>query len=164
MTLLDIIILMVFVGSVAYGFYKGVLLQVASVGGILLGIVLCQVAGGRLAGVIAGDGAADGGGPTYVDVVLANVILFVGAWICVKIVAHFCKKLSHAMMLGGVDRLLGALFCMFKWMLVLSLLLNVWAVVKPSTNFAVLSTIGNGHAIELIVKLAPTMLGWAVGS
>ena len=48
-------------------------------------------------------------------------------------------------------------------MLVLSLLLNLWLVIKPQTDIHALSTLGNGHAIEAIVNLAPKLLGYALG-
>ena len=109
MTTLDIILLIVFVVSVALGFRKGLIVQAGSA------------------------------------------------------VAHFCKQLTHALALGGLDRLGGAVFSLFQWMLVLSILLNLWQMVKPSTNFLAMSTLGNGHAIEAVMGLAPGLLGWAVG-
>ena len=63
---------------------------------------------------------------------------------------------------GGLDRLAGALFGLFKWMLVLSILLNLWVMVKPGTDVTAMSALGNGHAIEAIMGLAPAVLGWAI--
>ena len=94
---------------------------------------------------------------------LANVILFIAGFLGVKAVAHFFKSVTHALALGGLDRVAGALFSLFEWMLVLSLLLNLWLVIKPQTDIHALSTLGNGHAIEAIVNLAPKLLGYALG-
>ena len=165
MTTLDIIILIIFVGSVAWGFRKGIIVQAGALGGLIFGVVLCRLAAGWLAGEIAGvHGAeADGPAPSYVDFVLANVILFIAGFLGVKAVAHFFKSVTHALALGGLDRVSGALFSLFEWMLVLSLLLNLWLVIKPQTNIHALSTLGNGHAIEAIVNLAPKLLGYALG-
>jgi len=157
MTTLDIVILVVLVASLAIGFRKGIIVQAGSLGGIVLGVVLCRLFGIRLAAIIAGAEA-----PGYIDSVLANVILFIGGFLSVKLVAHFCKQLTHALALGGLDRLAGALFGLFKWMLVLSILLNLWVMVKPGTDVTAMSTLGNGHAIEAIMGLAPAVLGWAI--
>ena len=54
-------------------------------------------------------------------------------------------------------------FCLFEWMLVLSLILNLWLLIKPQTSIASLSTLANGHAAPAIVALAPKLLGWALG-
>lgn len=158
MTTLDIVILIVFVASVAIGFMRGIIVQAGSLGGIIFGVLLCHIFGGLLTGVIAGGGDAG-----YVDSVLANVILFVAGFLSVKVVAHFCKKLTHALALGGLDRLAGAVFSLLQWMLVLSILLNLWCVVKPATDFRAMSDIGNGHAIEFIMAFAPKLLGWVAG-
>lgn len=162
MTTLDIIILIVFVASVVYGFYKGIIVQAGALGGVLLGVILCRLASPWLAAEIAGwhDG---GNAPSYVDSVLANIILFIAGYLGVKAVAGFFKNITHALCLGGLDRVAGAIFCMLQWMLVVSLLLNLWLIIKPATNLHALSTIGNGHAIDAIVAFAPKLLGYALG-
>lgn len=158
MTTLDIVLLIVFVVSVVLGFRKGMMVQAGSLGGILLGVVLCHLFGDRCAALIAGTQS-----PTYVDCVLANIIIFIAGYLSVRAVAHFFKKLTHALALGGLDRLGGAVFSLFQWMLALSIVLNLWHMVKPTTNFLALSTLGNGHAIEAVMSLAPGLLGWATG-
>lgn len=159
MTTLDICLLIVFVVSVVLGFRKGMIVQAGSLGGIIFGVVLCHLFGDDCAAFIAGKGEV----PSYIDSVLANIIVFIAGYLSVRVVAHFCKQLTHALALGGLDRLGGAVFSLFQWMLVLSILLNLWQMVKPSTNFLTMSTLGNGHAIEAVMGLAPGLLGWAVG-
>lgn len=164
MTTLDIIILIVFAGSVLIGFRSGLLKQVGSLGGLVAGIVLCRLGSAWLSAVIAGREAnGDPSAPTYTDIVLAHLILFIAGFCCVKTVAHFCRQLTHALSLGIVDRLGGVLFCLFEWMLVLSLILNLWLIIKPQTSIAAMSTLANGHAAPAIVSLAPKVLGWALG-
>ena len=164
MTTLDIIILIVFAGSVLIGFRSGLLKQVGSLGGLVAGIVLCRLGSAWLSAVIAGHEAnGDPSAPTYTDIVLAHLILFIAGFCCVKTVDHFCRQLTHALSLGIVDRLGGVVFCLFEWMLVLSLILNLWLIVKPQTSIAAMSTLANGHAAPAIVALAPKVLGWALG-
>lgn len=162
MTTLDIIILIVFVASVIYGFRRGIILQAGALGGLLFGVILCRLAAPWLAGLITGTHTT-GEAPTYVDSVIANIIMFIAGFLGVKAVAHFFKNVTHALNLGGLDRIAGALFCMFEWMLVMSLLLNLWLIIKPQTSLHSLSTLGNGHAIEAIVAFAPKLLGYALG-
>lgn len=154
MTKLDILILVVFVASVAWGFRKGVIEQAGALGGILLGVVLCRIGSPWMIAVLAGEAE-----PTYVDSVLARIILFLAGYLSVRIVAKIFKSATHALSLGGLDRLGGALFCMLEWMLGLSLLLNLYAAIKPQTDWQALSHIGNGHAIDAIVGFAPCLMG-----
>ena len=43
MTKLDIVILVIFVVSVVLGFRKGLIVQAGSLGGLLLGVLLCHI-------------------------------------------------------------------------------------------------------------------------
>lgn len=158
MTTLDILILVVFIASAGYGFYKGMIVQVGALVAILFAVVLCRLAGGWLAGVIAGhDGVSEA------DVVIAKVTLFVIGYLSVRIAARFIKQITHALALGALDRLGGALFSLFQWMLVLSLLMNLWFVIKPEPAIEELATLGNGHVGPAILHLAPAVLGWVMG-
>ena len=112
---------------------------------------------------IIGDGAANlSDTDAYLTRMLAGVILFIGGFVAVRLVAHFCRALTQALCLGFLDRIAGALFCLAEWLLVMSLMLNFWTVIKPQTDWGALSTLGNGHAIEFVLALAPKLLGWAV--
>ena len=153
MTTLDVIILAVFVGSVAYGFYRGVIIQVGAVAAIVFAVVACRLGGYPLAEFIAGGDA-----PSSLDVVVAKVIVFIAGYLGVRAVASLFKKMTHAL-----ARLGGAVFSLFQWMLVLSLLINLWLVIKPGASLAELSTLANGHAAPAIARLAPALLGWALG-
>lgn len=158
MTALDVIILTVFIGSAVYGFYRGVIVQVGAVAAVLFAVFLCRIAGDPLARMIASPGAV-----SVFDTVLAKVLLFVAGYFSVRAVAALFKKATHALALGGLDRLAGAVFCVFQWMLVLSLLLNLWLVIKPEPPLSELSTLANGHAAATVVRFAPAVLGWALG-
>lgn len=160
MTKLDIVILILFIVSVAYGFRKGIVVQAGALGGLILGVLLCHIGDDYIATLIAGEGVD----PNYVDRIMANIILFLAGYLSVRIVAHFFKTMLKTLSLGAIDRIVGALFSCFEAMLVFSLVLNLWLVIKPSTNFQAISTIGNGHAIDAIVALGPALLGWATGS
>ena len=157
MTTLDVLILIVFVASVAVGFWKGIIVQVGAVGALVFAVVLCRLGGAWLASVIAGNDA-----PGELDTVVAKVILFIAGYLSVRVVASLCKKATHALSLGALDRLGGVVFSVFQWMLVLSLLINLWLVIKPEPPIEQLSTLANGHAAPAIVRLAPAVLGWAL--
>lgn len=158
MTTLDILILVVFLASAGYGFYKGMIVQVGALAAIIFAVVVCRVCGSWMAGVIAGPDSV-----TATDVVIAKVILFIIGYLSVRIVAGFIKRMTHALALGALDRLGGAIFSIFQWMLVLSLLMNLWLVVKPDPPVEQMSTLANGHAAPAILHLAPAVLGWALG-
>lgn len=160
MSALDIIILVVFVGAVIYGFWKGVLVQLGTVAGILLGILACRLFGPWLTEVLGGaTGGSNAIDMGYVNSVLANVILFILGFLCAKLVARLVKTVTTAVKLSIVDKLLGVIFCLFEWFLVLSILLNVWQVLRPGTDITASSTLGKGRAADAVLDLAPAVLG-----
>ncbi|MCM1449366.1 MAG: CvpA family protein [Clostridiales bacterium] len=160
MSTIDIIIIVVFIGAVIYGYWKGVIVQIGSLAGILLGILACRLFGPWLTGVLGGaTGSSDSIDMGYINSVIANVILFLLGFICAKLVARLIKTVTTAVKLSVVDKLLGVIFCLFEWFLVLSILLNVWQVLRPGDNITRSSTLGGGRAATVVMDLAPTVLG-----
>lgn len=157
MTTLDVLIIVVAAAAAIVGWWKGVIVQAGSVGAVVAAVLLSRIGGDALARVIAGDGEI-----STVDVILAKVILFIAGYLGVRVLARLFKKATHAVKLGIFDRLGGVAFSLFEWMLLLSLFLNLWLVIKPDTSIASLSTIGNGSVALYIVDLAPAVLGWAL--
>lgn len=159
MTTLDVLIMVVFVGAVAIGFMRGIIVQVGSLAAILFAVLLCRLGGMELAQFLSGHEAPD----TF-QVVLAKVILFIAGYLSVRVIAGLIKRTTHALQLGIVDRLAGVVFSVFEWMLVLSLALNLWLVIKPDPPVERLSTLANGKAAPAIVELAPKVLGWCISA
>ena len=157
MTALDTFILIVLLAALVLGAYRGIIVQVGSVGAVVVGILLARIGGAEVAGWIAGRDEVG----TF-DMVVAKFALFVIGYISVRIIVHLFRKATHALSLGFLDRFGGALFCAFEWMLILSLLLNLWFAIRPEPPVEELSTLGNGHAAKAIIELAPALLGWAL--
>lgn len=160
MSAIDIIIIIVFIGAVIYGYWKGVIVQIGSLAGILLGILACRLFGPWLTGVLGGaTGDSDSIDMGYINSVIANVILFLLGFISAKLVAKLVKTVTTAVKLSVVDKLLGVIFCLFEWFLVLSILLNVWQVLRPGNDITSSSRLGGGRAARVVMEIAPTVLG-----
>lgn len=160
MSAIDIIIIVVFFGAVIYGYWKGVIVQIGSLAGILLGILACRLFGPWFADFLGGaTGDSQSIDMAYVNGVVANVVLFILGFICAKLVARIIKTVTTAVKLSIVDKLLGVIFCLFEWFLVLSILLNVWQVLRPGVNVVGSSTLGKGRAARAVMDLAPAVLG-----
>ena len=159
MTSLDIIIILVVAGSLAYGAYKGIIVQAGALGAILFAVLLCRLAGSPLAHMIAG-----GAVPDMMDYTLANVLVFIVGYVSVRLLCRLIKSVAHSLHLGFFDRVLGAVFSLFQWLLVLSLALNFWLVLSPDTQYASLSHLAGGKVALFTVELAPAVLGWAAGA
>lgn len=157
MNALDILIILIFVSSIIYGYIRGVIIQLGSVGGIFLGIVLCRLFGDALTNVFTSDTASPQDG--YVATVFANVILFIIGYIIAVFLSKIVKVVSTKLRLTPLDRIGGALFSLFEWFFIFSLLLNVWQALDKQTDITGGSKLFDGRAAVIVVDLAPRVVG-----
>lgn len=162
MSFIDIIILAIFVGAVVYGFYRGVIAQIGSVAAVIVGIIACRVWGDDatdFAATLLPELTSNPDTARYACSVIGNVALFLLVYLTVKLLASLIKKVANALLLGFVDKIIGSIFCIFKWFLITSLILNVWCLVFPDSNIVKSSSIAGGKALEAILELAPALFG-----
>lgn len=157
MSAIDILIIIVFLGSIIYGFCRGIIVQIGAVGGIILGIVLCRLFGHSLTTTFAGSGASEE--QLYISGVFANVLLFLIGYVSARLVAGLIKTITTKLRLTVIDRIGGALFSLFEWFFIFSLLLNVWQALKPGIEVTQGSRIGNGRAVKAVIDFAPMVIG-----
>ena len=168
MTTVDIIIVIVALGSAFMGWKKGVVVLLGGLAAIIGGIVACRLWGDDFAVWLTArlsdgtEGVADAGG--YLYGVLARLLLFIAAYLVIKVVANFLRGVTRALHVGVLDRGAGLLLCMFEWLLFLSLVLNVWLLIKPHTQVSHMGRLFNGKAAVAVMNLGPDVLGWAVNA
>ena len=155
MSILDILILIVLFGGLAYGFHKGLVSQLGSLSGVIIGVIVCQLIGGTVA-----DFAQQVFSPSYTTRVVSVILLFIIVYVAVRLVAKLINKVFKVLHLKALDRIAGALFVAFKWMLVLSFLLNLYATFFTAGNIQAESSLANGNVIQAVLDLAPNTLGW----
>lgn len=162
MSFIDIVILIVFAGAVIVGLRKGLIAQLGSVAAVIIGILACRLWGddaARIAASLIPELTSNGDTATYAASVVGNVTLFVIVYLSVKLLASLVRNVTHALMLGIVDRILGVLFCLFKWFLVLSIVFNLWDAIFPSSGLLTSSKLGNGLAVRTVMGFAPKVFG-----
>lgn len=161
MSPIDIIITVVLVASLIYGAIKGLISQIASFGGIVCGIVAC-----RLLGPSVGPWLMETLPRTFTNPTTARitgyVLLFLLVYFTIGAIASLTRKFTKALLLGWLDHLLGAVFACFKWMLALSIILNLWHMVSPTSSIFHSSTLMDGDMFPALMKLAPATLGFAI--
>ena len=121
MTVLDCIILCLLITGMVIGFIKGVTQQAFSVGGLILGIVLGTLLYKPFADFLKdimkmSDRAA--------CILAFFIILMVVPLIC-GLLGKLLSKLIHAANFGFLDRLLGAVFGILKYLLIMGLVIKL---------------------------------------
>jgi len=162
MATLDIVILVVFISALIYGFWRGLTVQFGALLGLLIGILACRLFGDSGAEFVHSLLPASSNNVTvsnYVSSVIANVILFIIGYFLTSAVAKAVKAVVDALFMGVIDRIFGALFAVFMWTLVLSIILNILQIFNSGSIIAS-SRLANGLAARAVLDLAPTVFGF----
>ena len=130
MSLLDYIVVVLFVIGCAWGAYRGFFRQLASLLGLIVGLIVARNFYQLLAAKIS---------PSYIDSLsVAQVISFLTIWIIVpllfSIIANVLTRFFDIIPLGCLNRALGGILGGLKTVIVLGLIVGVLDVVDPENN------------------------------
>jgi membrane protein required for colicin V production len=115
MSWLDIVILLPLLIGLVRGLMKGLVIEIASIVAIVLGYV-----GSRLWGaVFAAWLIKQFSWPETVCMVVAYALLFISISIILHILARLLSKLFQKVSLGWLNRLLGGVFGVLKWAIII---------------------------------------------
>ena len=159
MSTLDIVMIVVIVVSAAYGYYKGILSQMGALAGVLVGIICCRLFAEELTSFMNTtflDPATSKASSRFMNSVIAQVVLFLAGYFGARWVASLIATVLKTIKLGAVNRFAGAVFAVVQWLVVLSLMLNVWIAIFPETELLKSSS---GIADERLINLAPDIFG-----
>lgn len=127
-----IFIIILVVVSGVLGWRSGLLHQVGRLAGIILGIAACRIYGPSVVACFC-DGAA-GTADIVLRTVLVYVLLFILVYVAATVLARIVLSLLGAVHIGFLNRLAGAVFNVMEWLLLLSLMLNLWVTLMPSAS------------------------------
>ncbi len=161
MSSIDVLIVAVFAASLLFGLYKGLIAQLGFVGGIVAGIAACRLLGQPAAALLAHLTGADPGSPVdaYIDSTVANIVLFIIVFTAVVWLSRLLRTIASALCLSIADRVGGMLFSLFSWLLVLSLLMNIWQAINPDESLSSKGKLNDGRAVRSMLDFAPDVLG-----
>lgn len=156
MAFINCIILAVLAFGAFRGLRCGLVSGVAATAGLIVGVVAC-----RLLGCVAYDAlcsateAETWPGAPLSGQIIACGLLYVLVVLLFKVGGGVLKSVLRIMLLGPVDRLLGALFGMLKYGFALSLILNVLATIAPAWGLQ------EGAITSPVMAIAP--MAWGLG-
>lgn len=154
MSVFAIITILLVVLGLVQGYRKGLISQVGQIIGLLAAIVAC-----RMFGPVAVEwlGPRDPSESSTALTAVAYAITFLVVYIGVLIVVRLIRGVVHGVHLGVIDRIAGAVFRAFVYLLLLSIVLNVWAVVAPGSDMV--NTRVHPERARVIV-IAPMVCGY----
>lgn len=151
---LDIFFAIPLVWGIVRGLMSGFIRSLSVFVGLILGITLAQTYAADLS-------------PTIQEwftlsarqcLSIAYVTIFVAVMIVVAIIARILDKFLHLILLGWLNKLLGAIFGFFKWAIILSFFIMV--IEYANSKFEFLSPEKKSESLlyEPIKKVVPTIM------
>lgn len=162
MSTIDIFILIIFAVAAFFGFTKGIVRQIGSVAGVVVGYIAARLLGSSIGvAIFAHADEVENASTisTHMARVLGSIVVFIAVFIGVVIVTRLVRGVVSMAGLGILDRVGGALFSVLKWFLAVSMVLNIWLYISPSSEMAEQSHLLGGSAIDYILKLFPWIMG-----
>lgn len=161
MSFIDIMILLLVVLGIIVGCIKGLVSQISSICGIVLGLIVCNLFGGWATDVLKlllPESANWPAGNVTVSVT-AHIVLFVLVFLSVLLAGTLIKSIVNSLHLGAIDKVGGAVFCSFKYLLIFSMLLNLWYIISPHSDTFTTHHAMNNKPFEVVIDMAPFVLG-----
>lgn len=110
------------VAYAAYGAWKGIIPQLGSVAAFLFGFLGAKLFAPAIAAQLE------------IPVILCYIVLFAIIFILTVMLCKVLHLTVKMLLLGPVDRLLGAIIGAAKWLLLTSLLINLFLLCAPSST------------------------------
>lgn len=131
------------VGYAAYGAWRGCIRQLGSVAAFLFGFLGARVFAPTVASAL------------QLPQFLCYVVVFALVFMLVIMLARVLHLTVKMLLMGPVDRLLGALIGAAKWLLLTSLLINLFLMCVPE------STAFSASFPQWVMRFAPRLFGLA---
>ncbi len=162
MTTIDIILLIVIGASLVLGLYKGIISQIASIGGVILGIIAC-----RFFSTDVGSLYMTWFPDTFTNETLANIAggitVYLVIYFGVGAFASLLRRITDTLMAGWLDHMLGGVFSVFKWLILTSVFLNLFYMIAPHCIIFHSSSLASGKLFIMVMQLAPKLFGIFAG-
>jgi len=156
MTTTDIVLLIPLLWGLYRGLRKGIIVELASILAIILGVYACSKFSDMVADFL-GTHIHSHVSSLYLSIG-SVIIVFLGVVILVFFIAKRIKKLAEALFLGIADKILGALFGMFKWALLLSFILYFFDILNQKAGIVSSTSLEHSWVYMQLIKLAPLVM------
>ncbi len=152
--ILDIILVIPLAWGLVRGLYKGFLLSVGSLLGLIIGIYVANAYSGQMSEYVLRQFVLSQG----MAHAISFFVIFAGvAFICF-LISKLLDKFFKMVILSWLNRLLGAIFGVLKCALIVSVILNLVIMVDRYVSFIPEQTKSESVLYEPLQKMVPTIL------
>lgn len=156
LTAIDILIIIVMAVGVIMGFWKGVIRQAFSLGGLIVGLIMGRLFSGKVSLLFLDSFNMSEKSAS----ILAFILILVVVPIAFMLLGGFLSKVVKIVKLGLMDRLLGALFGLLKYTVFLGLAMQLLDYSGLSDNFVKEDAERRSALYEPVRKVTDFSLRW----
>lgn len=156
MGIFDIILAIVLIFALVRGVMTGLLMQLSLIVGVVLGILFTNSVSRYL--IMAIDAITET--PTNLSHQVIYIITFALIVIITYIAMHYVRKIVKTLSLGWIDSIAGAIFCFAKYVVIISVVLNLYGTIYTAINNKP-SPQPNGVLYGYIQPIVPILLDYA---
>jgi len=98
-------------------------------------------------------------GSAFIYSVLSAAMVYVMVYFLFKMLTKVLKSAMQVFYVGMLDSLMGAVFCLMKYMLMLSIIYNLILCVNPESRLLRYADADDGNVVECVLLIAPGLLG-----
>lgn len=156
-----LIIILVLALAVWRGWSRGLLHQLATLLGLAFGIVFVRIFGSDVSLWLQETCPQLGRGvfPEYTYSMVAAAIVFGVVYMLFSLLATVLNSALCIFRLGALNSIAGAAFSLMKWVVALSVILNLWLGLSPDSRLADYCDDGDGNVVELVMAVSPALFG-----
>ena len=146
--IIDIIVGAILAYGLVHGYYKGIVQQLGSLGGLIVAILFANLFTPIFENLLNKFDFASPGITHKLAYLTSFLVLLFGC----NFLARLLKRTLHMLHLGWFDRITGSIFCCFKYLLVASALLNLYTILGGE---------GKDAVPPILLKVAPFVIDWS---
>lgn len=151
MNSLDIILLVPVGIGLIVGAYRGLVKELSSLAAIIMAIVVAKLFSSVFAKILIDFVHLSS---TFASI-LAYLILFIATILIVRMFSNLLEKIFDKLALGGLNKLLGAVFGGLKFLLIVSVLLNLIVLLNKYVPILKKESTENSIAYKPILSIVP---------
>ena len=154
MNTLDIVLIVPIAFGLIQGFRHGLVKEVGSLMGIVIGIYLARFFSDDVAKLIMHQF----GWSFSVCMTIAYAVVFIAGAVGVQLIAYVISKILDFIKVGWINKTIGSLFGALKFVLILSVVLNLFSMLNQFQPIVHKKAIDNSVLYQPIERIMPSLI------
>lgn len=150
----DLVVVVIVILSMIRGLFSGLVMQLATLAGIILGAVFA----GKLSEYIAPELIKITEASPHIVGPLSYILAFIAILIGLFFVGKLIESFVDAIKMTALNRLAGGIFCAAKWIVIFSILINLLVEFDQDKSIIKEDVRNQSYTYPLVTEVAKTVI------